>query len=96
MLRWSILHPTKKKGLGRRISKAKLGPESLDAPKQNSTQVCVRRGALPDEKWKPQPRAKPDGRGEGNEAQAAHQEDMPLDNRQPVVLSYCPSNWQSR
>ena len=23
--------------------------------------------------WKPQPRAKPDGRGEGNKAQAAHQ-----------------------
>ena len=43
-------------------------------------------------RWKPQPRAKPDGRGEGNEAQAAHQEDTPVDNRQPVVLSYCPSN----
>ena len=40
--------------------------------------------------WKPQPRAKPDGRGEGNEAQAAHQEDMPARNRQPVALSYFP------
>ena len=29
---------------------------------------------------------------EGNEAQAAHQEDMPVRNRKPVVLSYCPSN----
>ena len=44
------------------------------------------------EVWKPQPRAEPGGRGEGYEAQAAHQEDMPADNRQPVVLSYCPSN----
>ena len=44
------------------------------------------------ELWKPQPRAKPDGRGEGNEAQAAHQEGMPLRNRQPVALSYCPSD----
>ena len=43
--------------------------------------------------WKPQPRAEPDGRGEGNEAQAAHQEDMPLRNRQPVALLYCPSDW---
>ena len=43
--------------------------------------------------WKPRPGAKPDGRGEGNEGQAAHQEDMPLRKRRAVVLSYCPSNW---
>ena len=43
--------------------------------------------------WKPRPGAKPDGRGEGNEAQAAQQGGMPARNRQPVVLPYCPSNW---
>ena len=56
-------------------------------------EACPLGAALgPEVPWKPQPRAKPDGRGEGNEAQAAHQEDMPVRNRQPVALSYCPSN----
>ena len=45
-------------------------------------------GALGPPAW-----AKPDGRGEGNEAQAAHQGGMPLDNHQPAVLPYCQSNF---
>ena len=56
-------------------------------------EACPLGAALgPEVPWKPQPRAEPDGRSEGNEAQAAHQEDMPVRNRKPVALSYCPSN----
>ena len=36
---------------------------------------------------------KPGGRGEGNEAQAAHKGGTPVRNRKTVVLPYCPSNW---
>ena len=34
--------------------------------------------------WGPQPRAEPGGWGKGNQAQAAHQEDMPVDSPRTV------------
>ena len=43
--------------------------------------------------WQPQPRAEPDGRGEGNGAQAAHQEDMPVDS--PRTVNFPPSVGQN-
>ena len=72
---------------GGRTRKAYRGPGHT----QGCAKVC-RFWGWPVSQWKPQPRAEPDGRGEGNEAQAAHQEGTPVRNRQPVVLSYCPSN----
>ena len=40
-------------------------------------EACPLGAALgPEVAWQPQPRAKPDGRGEGNEAQATHQEEL--------------------
>ena len=56
--------------------------ELVDNRGQPLDEACPLGAALgPEVAWQPQPRAKPDGRGEGNEAQATHQEDMPVHAR---------------
>ena len=51
--------------------------ELVDNRGQPLDEACPFGAALgPEVAWQPQPRAKPDGRGEGNEAQATHQEEL--------------------